>query len=119
MIDGVVGVIIWTEDLERLLGFYRDTLGLRPYSVQPGFASFKWGDMRLGVGTHSHVVGKTKEPFRVMVNLGVSDIHAAYDLLIAKGVEFTRPPEQEQWGGWVSTFSDPDGNTLQLMQLAA
>jgi predicted enzyme related to lactoylglutathione lyase len=52
-----------------------------------------------------------------MVNLGVDDIHREHDALTAKGVKIVRPPEREQWGGWVSTFSDPDGNTIQLMQL--
>ena len=115
--NGVVGVIIWTDDLERLLGFYRDTLGLEPHSVRPHFVSFKWGDVRLGIGTHSEVSGQTTEPYRVMVNLGVNDIREAYDSLMAKGVEFSRAPEKEHWGGWVATLSDPDGNTIQLMQL--
>ena len=51
-----------------------------------------------------------------MVNLATSDIHAAFDRLTARGVRFVRPPEQEHWGGWVATFQDPDGNTLQLLQ---
>ena len=53
-----------------------------------------------------------------MVNLGVDDIHREYNALREKGVQFIRPPEREHWGGWVSTFSDPDGNTVQLMQLS-
>ena len=52
-----------------------------------------------------------------MVNLGVDDIHKEYERLLSKGVQFVRPPEQEHWGGWVSSLSDPDGNTIQLMQL--
>ena len=116
MIEGVVGVIIWTEDLDRLVGFYRDTLGLTSHSVQPNFVAFKWGDMRLSIGRHSEVRGQTAEPHRIMVNLGVSDIRKAHESLKARGVRFTRPPEQEHWGGWVSTLSDPDGNTLQLLQ---
>ena len=119
MIEGAVGVIIWTEDLDSLLPFYRDTLGLRPHSVRPDFVSFKWGGIRLGIGKHSEVKGRTREPHRVMVNLGVDDIHGEYAALTAKGVHFTRLPEKEHWGGWVGTFSDPDGNTLQLMQLKA
>ena len=118
MIDGVVGVIIWTDTLSGMLSFYQDTLGLTPHSVREHFISFKWGDMRLGIGTHSHVHGKTSEPFRTMVNLGVDDIHADHETLRSKGVEFIRPPEKEHWGGSVATFRDPDGNTLQLMQLA-
>ena len=116
MIEAVVGVIIWTDNLDRLLGFYRDILGLKPHSVSPDFVAFKWGDMRLSIGKHSEVKGHTTEPNRIMVNLGVDDLHAAYQSLSTKGVRFTRPPEEEHWGGWVSTFSDPDGNTLQLLQ---
>ena len=116
MIEGVVGVVIWTEYLDRMLGFYRDTLGLTPHSVRPDFVAFKWGDMRLSIGRHSDVRGQTAEPIRIMVNLGVRDIRKTYESLEARGVRFTRPPEKEHWGGWVSTFSDPDGNTLQLLQ---
>ena len=53
-----------------------------------------------------------------MVNLGVDDIHKVYDELTSRGVRFVRVPEKEHWGGWVGTFSDPDGNTVQLMQLS-
>ena len=117
MIDGVAGVIVWTDDLKTMLAFYRDTLGLTPNSVRPHFVSFKWGGVRLGLGTHAMVAGRTKDPFRIMVNLGVEDIHAEHERLISKGVEFTRPPEHEHWGGWVATLSDPDGNIIQLLQL--
>ena len=92
MIDGVAGVIIWTDDLETMLSFYRDTLGMTPNSVRPHFVSFKWGDVRLGLGTHAKVSGRTKDPFRIMVNLAVDDIHAEHERLASKGVEFTRPP---------------------------
>ena len=51
-----------------------------------------------------------------MVHYGVDDIHAEYARLAGLGVEFIRSPEQEDWGGWVATLSDPDGNILQLLQ---
>ena len=116
MIEGVVGVVIWTEDLETLVEFYRDMLGLTPHSVRPDFVAFRWNEMRLSIGKHSEVRGRSGEPYRVMVNLGVSDIQRLHRELTAKGVPFLRPPEQEHWGGWVATLSDPDGNTLQLIQ---
>ena len=112
----MVGVVIWTEDLETLVEFYRDMLGLTPHSVRPDFVAFRWNEMRLSIGKHSEVRGRSGEPYRVMVNLGVSDIQRLHRELTAKGVPFLRPPEQEHWGGWVATLSDPDGNTLQLIQ---
>ena len=119
MIEGIVGVIIWTDNLERLVTFYRDTLGLTPHSVRPHFVAFRWGEMRLSLGKHAKVSGPSKDPYRIMINLGVENIHQAYELLAGRGVRFLRPPEQEHWGGWVATFLDPDGNILQLLQQPA
>jgi predicted enzyme related to lactoylglutathione lyase len=116
MIDGIAGVIIWTGNLEKLVEFYRDTLELPVHSERPYFVAFEWGDMRFSIGTHEHVKGQTQEPYRVMINFGVSDIYAVHQTLVERGVEFIRPPEQEHWGGWVATLQDPDGNTLQLLQ---
>ena len=112
MIQGVLGVIIWTERPHAMFVFYRDILGLDPHSIRPEFVSFKWGDVKLGIGKHSKVNGKTKEPYRIMINLGVDDIQHEYNSLRTKGVTFLRPPELESWGGWVGTFSDPDGNAV-------
>ena len=55
MIGGVIGVIIWTEDLARLSKFYKEVLRLTPYSVHDGFIAFKFGGMRLNLGYHSEV----------------------------------------------------------------
>ena len=46
MIEGVVGVTIWTEDLKRLVTFYRDTLGLTVHRHHGDFVNFVFGDMR-------------------------------------------------------------------------
>lgn len=116
MIDGVVGVILWTDDVERLAAFYRDVLDLTPHSVTPDFVAFSLGDVRLSIGRHDGVRGTASDPFRVMVNLGVRDIQQVVARLKDRGVAFIREPEQERWGGWVATFSDPDGNMLQLLQ---
>jgi catechol 2,3-dioxygenase-like lactoylglutathione lyase family enzyme len=115
-ISGVNGVLIWTANFEPMLRFYRDVLGLPPRSVKDGFVNFAWGDFRLSVAVHSQVEGASRDPLRIMVNFAVDDIHAVHRRLADAGVEFSRPPEQESWGGWVATFHDPDGNTLQLLQ---
>lgn len=67
---------------------------------------------------HAEVQGVARDPLRVMLNLGVNDIHTAAARLRDAGVEFTRSPEQEPRGGWIATFHDPDGNTIQLLQAA-
>ncbi len=125
MITGVVGVTFWTDDLEKMFRFYHDVLQLPLHSRHPDFIAFELGrggpggevPMRFNIGLHDSVSGASKDTYRFMPHLGVADIHAVASRLSEAGVEFIRQPEQESWGGWVATFRDPDGNTLQLLQL--
>jgi len=118
-IEGIAGVLIWTEAdrFAPMAAFYRDRLGLSPRTSRPDFINFDWGGVRLSVSVHDRVRGASREPFRIMVNLAVDDIGAVHARLAAAGVDFVRAPEKEDWGGRVASFHDPDGNLIQLMQL--
>ena len=120
-LGGVIGVIIWTDEahFDEMRAFYVDTLGLPARVDRPGHTNFQWGNTRLTVGTHSEVRGASTEPLRTMINFHVDDLDAVHERLAAAGVEFIAPPRTEPWGGRIATFSDPDGNALQLMQLPA
>ena len=110
-------VIIWTEDLPRLTAFYRDVIGLQPEMEAEGFVMFQGaGGAQLALGSHSEVKGAAKDPYRVMVDLAVDDCQAEYERLKGQGVEFIRPPSQDE-GAIIATLSDPDGNLLQLFQM--
>ncbi len=113
------GVIIWTEAsrFDTLAAFYTDTLGLQPISSRPGHVAFAHGSFRLTIGVHNEVQGRATDPLRVMINLAVQDISSTSGRLAAQGVPFLRTPELEPWGGWIATLCDPDGNTIQLLQL--
>ncbi len=116
-IGPVNGVLIYTEQLEPMVRFYRDVLGLEPRHVKERTANFQWDDFKLTIGLHDEVRGPNADPNRLMVNFRVDDIHAVHRRLVEAKVTFSRPPEQEPWGGWLATFQDPDGNTLQLLQV--
>ena len=118
MITGVIGVTLWTDNLEGMFSFYNDVLRLPLHSRHEDFIAFELGEVRFNIGRHGEVAGQSKDPFRFMPHLGVDDIHAEASRLAEAGVEFIRQPEQESWGGWVATFKDPDGNVLQLLQLS-
>lgn len=133
-IGGLTGVLIWTtaERFPALREFYVETLGLTPRHDREHFVNFQWAapvapsesragdprphDLRLTISVHAGVEGAARDPLRIMINLEVADIHAVAARLRGAGVEFTRPPEQEPWGGWIATMQDPDGNTVQLLQ---
>jgi predicted enzyme related to lactoylglutathione lyase len=119
-VTGLAGVLIWTS-AERhgdLVRCYRDVLGLTPRRDRPGFFSAEWGDVRVTISVHDGVSGRAVEPLRTMVNFAVDDVQAVHARLVRAGVPVHRAPEQEPWGGWVCTFEDPDGNVVQLFELA-
>lgn len=117
MITGMQGAIVWTEDIGRLLPFYRDKLGLKLQFENDEFVAFEGsGGPQLGLGKHSDVSGKSKDPFRMMLNLSVDDCTAEYERLKGLGVEFIREPSAEGDDLVMATLLDPDGNVIQLMQ---
>jgi len=120
MIGTIHSVAIWTDDVARLVRFYRDRLGLRVEIASDEFTVFAAppaGGTQLALGRHSEVSGRSKEPYRIMVNFLVEDCRAACEELKARGVEFLREPWFDPADGFmIATFQDPDGNTLQLLQ---
>ena len=63
MIKGLRGATIWSEDLNNLLPFYRDLLGLSVGIQIPGFVVLgERGAPALALGTHSEVRGRNRTP---------------------------------------------------------
>ena len=120
MIEGFSGVLIYTsaDRFAKMREFYIDVLGLSPRSDRQGFVNFDFGEVRLTVAVHSEIDRTNQDPLHVMVNLAVSDIETTYRTAMLRGARSLRSPEQEKWGGWIATLQDPDGNIIQLMQLA-
>lgn len=122
-IAGLAGVMLWTDAarFEAMRAFYVERVGLTPdRSRRPQHLAFSWGEpphhVRLIVGVHEGVTGPNRDPERTMVNLLTPDLEATAAALATRGVEFTQQPQRMSWGGWIATFQDPDGNTLQLLQ---
>lgn len=118
-ITNFAGATIWTENINNLLPFYRDKLGLKPGNGTDEFVVF--GDQTapaLAIGTHSEVKGPNRDPARHMVGMNVDDIKATVGDLKSKGVEFIEDPTD--YGGLtIATLKDPEGNLIQLYQWTA
>ena len=116
MIKGLAGATIWSEDLNRLLPFYRDVLGLTVRNQTPEFVVFgEAGSPALGLGTHSEVRGRNPDPARHMIGLLTSDVTADCKRLKTAGVEFVEDPK-DYGTVWIATLKDPEGNLVQLLQ---
>ncbi len=116
MFMGMHSVLIWSEDANRLVPFYRDVLGLKAQMESEGFAVFLLNGVGLVIGTHSEVQGQSRDPNRMMVNLRVDDCQGEYERLSKQGVEFIRTPTKDAIH-IIATLLDPDGNVLQLFQM--
>ena len=122
MLKGLSGATIWTEDINNLLPFYRDVLGLKIAYEPPGFVGFGERAERggyvgayLGIGTHSEVKGKPSDPYRHMVGIESDDVDSDFERLTAAGVQFIEPPTD--YGTLrIATLRDPEGNIVQLLQ---
>jgi predicted enzyme related to lactoylglutathione lyase len=116
MIKGLRGTTIWSADVNNLLPFYRDVLGLKVGLQIEGFVVLgELGTPALALGTHSEVRGRNMDSARHMVGLSTDDVDADWKRLKAAGVEFVEVPTD--YGQLrIATLKDPEGNLLQLLQ---
>ena len=115
MILPTLSLNLGSAEPDRLIVFYRETVGLSPApELSPG--AFALGGSFLIVSGHSQVTGPATDAVRCLINFVVDDLDAEQARLEARGVEFVRSKGEEPWGGRISTFLDPDGNYCQLIE---
>jgi len=103
-------------DVDRAVGFYRDTLGLPfLFAVPPRMAFFDCQGVRLMLSTPEPGLD---HPGSILY-FAVDDISAAHDALQRKGVAFKTAPHKiatlADRDVWLGEFEDTEGNTLALM----
>jgi predicted enzyme related to lactoylglutathione lyase len=109
------GVQRFSADPERLREFYRTVVGLSDDHPELG-NPFIAGETAIYLGDHSEITGGTKEPARIMLNLFVADLAGEQKRIEGHGVKFIRTAGREDWGGVISTFEDPDGCYVQIIE---
>jgi predicted enzyme related to lactoylglutathione lyase len=120
MIKGLISSGIWSEDIQKeLLPFYRDVVGLPVVLDTPEFVVLGKDprEPSLTLGTHSEVKGKNPDPARHMVGLETDNVESEVQRLKGKGVNFISDLETFEQVT-VATFTDPEGNYVQLLQFS-
>ncbi|MCR8956690.1 VOC family protein [Variovorax sp. S2] len=132
MKQGIDVAGLYVRDQDEALSFYVDKLGFRVHTdvgnggyrwltVQhPEQPSFQLGLFLPGPPVHDEA---TAQALRAIVAKGampplvltVSDCRAAYDRMLALGVEFTQEPV-ERYGTVDAGFRDPSGNGWKMIQ---
>lgn len=119
MITRIAKVSVYVRDQQKALDFYTGTLGFEVVSDEPMGAGRRWievappgaetalvlwvpdDDMKDRIGTFSGIV------------FSADDVAATHRTLRGQGVHFAQEPV-DQPGGFMGTFTDPDGNVFVL-----
>jgi uncharacterized glyoxalase superfamily protein PhnB len=128
---------LWVHDQEEALAFYTEKLGMevRADVTLPEMGNFRWlavgpagqedvaitlmaipGPPVMDPETADQVRNLMAKGFAGTIFLTTDDVHAAYQELSARGVEFTEQPEERPYG-IDSGFRDPSGNSFRLTQV--
>jgi predicted enzyme related to lactoylglutathione lyase len=104
------------HDVDRAVGFYRDTLGLPfLFAAPPRLAFFDCAGVRLMLSTPDPGFDHPGS----VVYFAVDDIAQAHHMLASRGVTFTTAPHKiatlADREVWLADFQDSEGNTLALM----
>ena len=109
-------IILRVADMERSLGFYRDAVGLAVLSKSPAFSFLDAGSIQLALNVPAEPVEADGSLTEIV--LEVDDVHAAYDTMAERGVEFRVPPREVLREGdralHAADFRDPDGHVLSI-----
>jgi predicted enzyme related to lactoylglutathione lyase len=128
---------VWVHDQDVALAFYTDKLGMevRQDVTMAEMGDFRWltvgppgqpdiaivlmaipGPPVVDDATAKEIRQLMAKGFATAVFLTTDDCQAAYEDLLARGVEFTETPEQRPYGIDCG-FRDPSGNQFRLTQL--
>lgn len=122
MFHKISTILIWSENYKRLADWYQDVFNLKineqlNHPKDTGILfEFPNGQPWIWVGKHSAIKGRNKDPLRIMFNINVDSVNEAYTYLKKKGAKvIAKPFHAPTMEKWFATFSDPDGNTVQII----
>jgi len=107
--------IKFVADMDTAVKFHRDTLGLTLKFQSPGWSEFATGETTLAL----HPSSDKNPAGTVELGFTVADVEAFYRDMSAKGVQFSMPPKQQDFGGVLAQFVDSEGTTCTVGAEAA
>lgn len=116
MIKNIWCVTFYVSDLKKATKFYEKILGLEKKYEYPSYVGFECGGVEIGL-IPKLPEGQRVSPLSPSVEFLADDVEEVYNELKNKGVKFSRELHNEPWGGRQATFTDPDGNILEIAQI--
>jgi lactoylglutathione lyase len=114
-------VILYVEDLDRSVAFYRDVAGFEPKLTRPDYAEFVMGGTKLGLYPRSRLPGLIGRPGGPGGPAGelaiiVDDVDAEARRLEHAGARIMSGPTDRPWGHRTLHVLDPDGFVVEFAQ---
>ena len=107
-------IAVPTQDQERAVRFYEETLGLeRNPNSSDRWVEFETGNVTIAILPHEYTRRSEFVPSSAPIALRVPDVDEARRRLEAAGVEFALETI-DSGVCHIAPFSDPDGNSLML-----
>lgn len=123
MIRSIGATVLFVNDLDKCIRFYRDTLGLEvTFSDDVSYGLRLDGQdlLLLQVAAAAEMVGAAaigQTTGRVLFCAEVDDVDTEYESLKAKGAPMGTPPKDQAWGRRTAYFADPEGNLWELYKV--
>ena len=116
MITHVKFVNIPTINQDAALAFYTEKLGFKLVTDQPYDDKQRWIELRIGGSDTRFVLfnmGESRSGGFFNGALACDNVEKTYQELKDRGVNFTNPPTQAEWGSF-AIFEDPEGNKFLM-----
>ena len=97
--------IKFVADMDTAVKFHRDMLGLALKFQSPGWSEFATGETTLAL----HPASDKNPAGKVELGFTVPDVAAFYRDMSARGVQFSMPPTEQDFGGVLARFVDSEG----------
>ena len=110
-------VILYVDDLERSLSFYRLLLGVVGARRSETYAELVLENCRLGFYLREatpDLLGRSSEGSGAELLFLVQDVDAEADRLRSAGVRILSGPLDRPWGHRTVHIEDPDGHVVEL-----
>lgn len=106
--------VFYSNDSDKVIPFYRDTLGFQVEYVQEGkYVSFIFPNgAQLGIKTRRE---EREIPGHQTVFISVTDIEKVYEQLKSKEIKFNKDLTEHSWGKEFSIL-DPDANKVLYLE---
>ena len=100
-------VILFTRQIDRMTEFYRDVMGLKVVTSEPGWRELDAGGITIGLHAGRPSPGKKGPKIAFLAK----DVAKAREALVARGARFGKIAGSKLQ---LCNGKDPDGNPIQL-----